>query len=343
MSVVQRILPRWIYQKTALVAGLALLLAGPGWGEGYGSHPKAKAFVDQMVKDHGFERQQVQHWLTEAQKKQSILDAIARPAEKTKPWKDYRKIFLTTSRTQKGVEFWLQNREALARAEQTYGVPAEVIVAIIGVETRYGHYTGRYRVIDALSTLAFDYPKRARFFRKELAQFLLLAREQQQNPLDLKGSYAGAMGYGQFMPSSFRAYAVDFDNDALADIWANPTDAIGSVANYFHRHGWQGGRPVVLRAQAQPDYDRGVVNHSLKPRETLLSLAQKGFQHSADIRADELATAMRLEGQQGEEFWLGLSNFYVITRYNHSHLYAMAVHQLSQEIKQAYLHREEQS
>jgi len=299
--------------------------------------------MDEMVKAHGFEHQQVQHWFAQAEKKQSILDAIARPAEKTKPWKDYRKIFLTESRTRKGVEFWLRNRDALARAEQTYGVPAEVVVAIIGVETRYGHYTGRYRVIDALSTLAFDYPKRAKFFRKELAQFLLLAREQRQNPLGLKGSYAGAMGYGQFMPSSFRAYAVDFDNDNLADIWANPTDAIGSVANYFHHHGWQAGQPVVVRAQVQKNYDREVVNHSLKPRETLSSLLQKGFRPSADLSPDQLAAAIRLQGQQGVEFWLGLSNFYVITRYNHSRLYAMAVHQLSQEIKQAYLRREAQT
>lgn len=184
----------------------------------------------------------------EVQRKQSILDAISRPAERVKPWKDYRPMFITDARIARGVDFWRQHEAVLARAEQEYGVPAQYIVAIIGVETFFGRNTGNYRVIDALSTLGFDYPPRAEFFRKELREFLLLAREEQLDPLTLKGSYAGAMGLPQFMPSSFRNFAVDFDGDGHINIWNNPDDAIGSVASYFKRHGWVPGEGVVSRA-----------------------------------------------------------------------------------------------
>lgn len=302
---------------------------------GYADHPSAKEFIATMEKEHGFSSAELESWLSKAQKQQSILDAIARPAEKTKTWGEYRKIFVTSARTDKGVEFWQQNEEALARAEAQYGVPAEIIVAIIGVETRYGQHMGGYRVLDALATLAFDYPPRSPFFTKELGQFLLLTREQQRDPLSLKGSYAGAMGYGQFMPSSYRAYAADFDDDGFIDIWENRTDAIGSVANYFVRHGWVAGQPVVVPARAAADHDKAVINDSLRPLHTVASLKAKGFTPVVPQPDDSAATAIELEGDKGIEHWMGLNNFYTITRYNHSRLYAMAVYQLSQEILQA--------
>jgi len=305
--------------------------------ETYANHVAIGPYIDELVSEHQLSREDLVRWFSAAEKKQSILDAIARPAEKSKPWKDYRKIFVTESRTAKGLDFWRENEDALNKAEATYGVPPEVVVAIIGVETRYGSNTGRYRVIDALSTLAFDYPKRSKFFKKELTHFLLLAREQGQNPMDLKGSYAGAMGYGQFMPSSYREYAVDFDGDNLADIWLNPTDAIGSVANYFKRHGWKTGEPVVTRARVSADYDPAIMKAPLKPAITLATLDAKGIRAvEKNYATDQLAAPFRLEGERGAEFWLGLQNFYVITRYNHSRMYALSVHQLSQALKQQY-------
>jgi membrane-bound lytic murein transglycosylase B len=291
-------------------------------------------FIDEMVTEHQFSREEMLSWFTTAKKKQNILDAISRPAEKRLTWKEYRKIFVTQSRTTKGVKFWKENKETLARAEQEFGVPAQVIVAIIGVETRYGSNKGSYRVIDALSTLGFDYPPRATFFRKELKEFFLLAREQKQDPLGLIGSYAGAMGYGQFIPSSYRAYAIDYTNDDFADIWNNPTDAIGSVANYFKRHGWKKDQPVIVRARIGSEYNEEILNDSLKPKHTVASLLTQGYTPIEPL-TEQTANVIRLQGKNGAEFWMGLQNYYVITRYNHSRLYAMAVWQLSQAIAQA--------
>ena len=300
----------------------------------YTDRKDVAAFIDEMVQEHQFTKAELELWMAAATKKQSILDAISRPAEKRLTWKEYRKIFVTSSRIKKGVKFWEENQDVLTKAEQEFGVPASVIVAIIGVETRYGQNKGRYRVVDALSTLGFDYPPRAKFFRKELKQFFLLAREQKQDPLALLGSYAGAMGYGQFIPSSYRAYAIDYTNDEFADIWNNPTDAIGSVANYFKRHGWKTDQPVVVRARAKGEYNRELLNDSLKPKHTVASLAPEGYTPVPSLE-EQTANMIRLKGQYGTEFWMGLHNFYVITRYNHSRLYAMAVWQLSQEIAKA--------
>ena len=297
----------------------------------YLQHPDAKVFADRMVSEHGFERSEVEALLMAATKKQSIIDAMTRPAEKVKPWKDYRNIFIQEKRIDQGVKFWLENREALQRASKEYGVAPEVIVAIIGVETFYGRIKGSFRVIDALSTLSFDYPKRSAFFTKQLEHFLLLAREQGQAPLSLTGSYAGAMGYGQFIPSSYRSFAVDFDGDGFADIWNNKTDAIGSVANYFAKHGWKLGEEVVRRADAKKGYDTTWLN-KLTLEKTIDELAVMGFTPEKPLQGDLKALPLLLQGKRGEEFWLGLNNFYVITRYNHSRLYAMAVHDLSQLI-----------
>jgi membrane-bound lytic murein transglycosylase B len=268
---------------------------------------------------------------------ESVLKAIARPAEGTKEWKDYRPLFLTDERRQKGLEFWTLYADTLERAEQTYGVPAEMIVAIIGVETRYGANKGRNRVVDALATLGLDYPPRAPFFRKELREFLVLAKENGLDPLTTYGSYAGAMGFPQFMPSSWRNLAVDFDADGKRDLINNPVDAIGSVANYFKANGWQTGAPVITRARiVSQDYD-GIVSRELALASTLEEIAKKGLipREAGTYLASTPATAIRLQGENGGEFWLGFTNFYVITKYNRSVLYAMAVYQLSEELKAA--------
>src|SRR5690606_22983633 len=239
------------------------------------------------------------------------------------------------SRVDKGLEFWAKNQEALQRAEQEYGVPAEFIVAIIGVETIYGGNTGSYRVIDALSTLAFDYPPRAPFFRQQLKEYLLLTREEQVDPLSLKGSYAGAMGLPQFMPSSFRAYAVDFDGDGHINIWSNPTDAIGSVASYFKRHGWQAGGQVASRVEVSGARVEAGLTQGRAPVKNVAALREVGWTSQDALVEDLPVTAFRLEGAEGDEYWFGLPNFFAITRYNRSVMYAMAVNQLAELLVEA--------
>lgn len=301
----------------------------------YRQHPEAVTFTQEMVTKHGFTAEEVNGWLAQAEKKQAILDAIARPAEKSKTWKEYRPIFIVPARITNGVEFWKTHCAALKKAEQDYGVPAEIIVAIIGVETNYGKNMGSYRVIDALSTLAFDYPPRAPFFRSELENYLLLTREQKHNPLEFKGSYAGAMGYGQFMPSSYRNYAVDFTADGFTDIWNNPTDAIGSVANYFVKHGWQTGKKVVVPAGLTVDPATITFNNIVPPTVTINDWKKLGMIPGARVNNRTPAIAIQFDGAQGLEYWFGLQNFYTITRYNRSPMYAMAVYQLSEQIKLA--------
>jgi membrane-bound lytic murein transglycosylase B len=278
-----------------------------------------KALFEQVARDEG------------------VLKAIARPAEGTKEWKDYRPIFLTKERIDKGLAFWRTHEATLNRAEAQYGVPAEMILAILGVETKYGGNKGRNRVIDALATLGLDYPPRAPFFRKELREFLVLSRENGMDPLNTWGSYAGAMGFPQFMPSSWRRLAVDFDDDGKIDLINNPVDAIGSIANYFKANGWKNGEPVTVRARIiSQDYD-GIVSKELKTTNTLGDIAKKGLipRDAVGYLAATPASAIRLQGDNGGEFWLGFNNFYVITTYNRSILYAMAAFQLSQELKAA--------
>lgn len=304
-------------------------------GDDYGDHEAAQALIDELVAEEGFQREELQQVFGEAERKDSILEAISRPAEKTKPWYDYREIFVTDKRERQGLEFYAEHRDTLARAERETGVPAEIIVAVIGVETYYGRITGSYRVIDALSTLAFDYPRRSEFFTSELKNFLILTRDQGLDPLELKGSYAGAMGYGQFMPSSYRSYAIDFDGDELIDIWNNPVDAIGSVANYFKAHGWRPGEQVVAAATASPDVTEEWfvrTRADLKPKFTVAEFAAAGVVSDDDLDPTASAVAMKFELEDGYEYWLGLHNFYVTTRYNHSAMYAMSVYQLSQRI-----------
>lgn len=330
---VKKVLPlknMWRQIALAIVGATSTLAAAD-----YREHPQAVSFVQDMVQKHGFTAAEVNGWLAQAEKKQPILDAIARPAEKSKTWKDYRPIFIVPARISNGVEFWKTHSVALKKAEQDYGVPAEIIVAIIGVETNYGKNMGSYRVIDALTTLAFDYPPRAPFFRSELENYLLLTREQKHNPLEFKGSYAGAMGYGQFMPSSYRNYAVDFTADGFTDIWNNPTDAIGSVANYFVKHGWQKGKKVVVPAATTVDPSTITFNNIVPPTVTIKDWKKLGVIPGARINSRTPAIAIQFDGAQGLEYWFGLQNFYTITRYNRSPMYAMAVYQLSEQIKLA--------
>lgn len=303
--------------------------------DNYSVHPAALALVDELVEEQDFDREELLLVFSSAQRQESILTAIARPAEKSKPWYEYREIFLNDKRLEQGLEFYREHRDTLKRAERETGVPAEIIVAIIGVETYYGRIAGSYRVIDALSTLAFDYPPRSEFFTGELKSYLILTRQQGFDPLALKGSYAGAMGYGQFMPSSFLAYAVDFDGDGIADIWNNPVDAIGSVANYFKEHGWRNGETVVVGATVKgkvPEQWFVSGRKNLKPEHTIAEFASAGVIADKPVPPDTLASAMQFELRNGYEYWLGLQNFYVITRYNHSAMYAMCVYQLSQRI-----------
>lgn len=309
----------------------------------YSQHPLAQAFVEKMHQAHDWRRDDVLQILRSAKKQSAILEAIARPAEKALPWHRYRKIFLGSERISAGIKFWAQHAKALTRAEKVYGVSAPLIVAIIGVETRYGKYMGRYRVLDALTTLGFDYPPRADFFRSELEHFLLLTREQQQDIQTLKGSYAGAMGYGQFISSSYRNFAVDFDGDGIADIWKNPVDAIGSVANYLKAHDWKSDEPVAIEATLIHQNALSQLGTEAKlihpPKHRISHLPQLGLSVSQDIlsaikarRSDEEMYPMIFRGQEGAEAWLGFHNLYVITRYNHSPMYALAVWQLSEAI-----------
>ncbi|MFN2338832.1 MAG: lytic murein transglycosylase B [Gammaproteobacteria bacterium] len=301
---------------------------------GFANHPEAKAFIDEMVERHAMDRGELTELFAEAQVREDILRAISRPAE-GKPWHEYRPIFLTRSRIDGGVAFWNEHADILERAEKAFGVDAQVIVAIIGVETRYGGNTGSYRVIDALSTLAFEYPPRAKFFRSELEQFLLLTKEERVDRREARGSYAGAMGHGQFISSSYRNFAVDFDGDGRRDLWDSREDIIASVANYLSVHGWRLGAPVVEKVEPKTRPAEELTGAGIKPSLTLAQLKAAGIQSHQAEDGDTLATLIALEQQDGPEYWLGFNNFYVITRYNRSPLYAMAVYQLSEEIREA--------
>jgi membrane-bound lytic murein transglycosylase B len=324
-------------RATWLVSLLGVLIAGPGCAGDFDKNPDVQVFIDEMVERHDFERPQLEQLFAQAKKRDDILEAIARPAEKTKPWYEYRKIFLQPKRIKGGAKFWKNNADILERAETEFGVDAAMIVAIIGVETRYGANTGSYRVIDALSTLAFEYPPRGKFFRSELEQFLVLAREEDVDLRTAKGSYAGAMGYGQFIPSSYRAYAVDFNEDGKRDLWENMDDIIGSVANYFHRHGWKSGVPVASMVTDGASVSPSLVSENLKPGNTTVAdFATAGIDSQPRLARDLPVALLELEQKNGPEYWLTSNNFYVITRYNRSPLYSMAVYQLSKEIQDAY-------
>jgi len=300
-----------------------------------GSHPGAEEFAQRAATEHGLDPEMVLELLQQAEFKQSIVDAISRPAE-SKAWHEYRPIFLNQKRIDDGVIFWRENADLIARAAEKYQVDPQFIVAIIGVETSYGRNTGSFRVLDALATLSFYYPDtgndRSEFFSRELMNFFLLSKEENIPLEEVTGSYAGAMGLGQFIPSSYRAYAVDLDGDGRRDLWSSLDDVIGSVANYLHVHGWVYGGPVVMKASVSAEPDMNLVaNRDYTAKHSVADLAAGGFMaEGADPAA--LATVTGLEEKTGKEYWLTFKNFYVITRYNRSPLYAMAVYELSEAI-----------
>ncbi len=305
-------------------------------GGDFANNPNAQQFIDKMVNKHGFDRQQLQEILSQAKRLDSVLRLMDNQAPTTsvKPpsgpngaWLRYRKKFITPDNVQNGVVFWNQYEDALNRAWQVYGVPPEIIVGIIGVETRWGRVMGKTRILDALATLSFNYPRRAEYFSGELETFLLMARDEQDDPLNLKGSFAGAMGYGQFMPSSYKQYAVDFSGDGHINLW-DPVDAIGSVANYFKAHGWVKGDQAAVMANGQAP---GLPN-GFKTRYSISQLAAAGLTPQQPLGNHQQASLLRLDVGTGYQYWYGLPNFYTITRYNHSTHYAMAVWQLGQAV-----------
>ena len=301
---------------------LAVFAAGAAAAESFGERPEVKSFIDELVERHGFDATKLERVFARAQRLDAPLQLIV-PAERPS-WQDYRAQFVNENRIARGAAFWKVNRRALARAERKYGVPAAVIVAILGVETNYGRNMGRYRVVDALATLAFDYAPRASFFRGELEQYLLLARESRLDVFALQGSYAGAIGIPQFMPGSVRRYAVDFDGDGKIDLRRSSADAIGSVANFLREHGWKTGEPVLLRAKLAPDAAL-FTDGSLRPRIRLGDISAAGIAlEPAAPSEDTLGALIALDG----DYRVGLQNFYVITRYNRSALYAAAVSDL---------------
>ena len=321
-----------------LLLGLAFMLPVTSAADVPLSYQKGgREFTAQMVRKHGFDRREVDALIGKARYQQEIIDAIRRPWE-AKPWYRYRPIFLTPERIAAGAEFWRANRDILDRAQREFGVAPAVVVAIIGVETNYGGNLGRHRVIDALTTLGFSYPKRADFFRKELESLLLLARSESIDVTDLKGSYAGAVGMPQFIPSSYRAYAVDFDGDGRRDLWNSRADVIGSVASYLARHGWRPREPVAQRARVRGGVPARIPVAEKKPKKPNIEVSRlrdAGIEPIGPMAGSKRATFVRLEAPE-DEYWLGYTNFYVITRYNHSNLYAMAVFQLSQRIEEHY-------
>ncbi len=291
-----------------------------------------QSFMDKLVKEHGFEREYVESILKQGETQQSILDAISRPAERTKPWYEYRAIFVTPKRISAGVKFWKKHRERLERISAESGVPPQIITAIIGVETFYGTRTGTYRVIDSLTTLGFEYPPRSKFFRSELEQLFLLARDERLKLDEIKGSYAGALGPPQFIPSSYRHYAVDGDGDGQRDLFNNWDDVLASVANYFVAHDWRRDEPTAARGSLDAEANIPIKKNGLKLTSTVAELTTRGILFDTELDKSVSAELISLEGEDEQEYWVGFHNFYVITRYNRSVMYALSVYQLSEAL-----------
>ena len=296
--------------------------------------PEIVAFINEVTQRDGLKRKDVQRLLKKARPQPKIIDLMNRPIEKVSPWWEYREHFVNPERVGDGAQFWAEHRESLARVAATYQVPPEYLVAILGVETRYGRVTGHYRVLDALATLAFDYPPRHNYFAGELAQFLVLAKESRLDPLTTTGSYAGAMGAPQFMPSAYRRYAVDASNDQRRDLWGNWDDILASIANYLRENGWKAGEPVLAETTVDPGAPFQVESHGLEPNETVDSLGERGVKVELDVPPDTQALLILAEQPDGPAYRAGFHNFYVLTRYNTSARYAMAVHDLAQAIAQ---------
>jgi membrane-bound lytic murein transglycosylase B len=316
----------------------ALLLCAPGLSAAsYAARPEVQAFVRELAQRHGFQEKALQRVFSRVQRVEPVLEAISRPAERVRSWEEYRAVLVTERRIAEGVEFWRRYSRTLERAQRKYGVAPEYVVAIIGVETFYGRNTGNWRVVDALTTLAFDYPPRAGFFRSELENYLLLARDAGVDVFSMRGSYAGAMGIPQFMPSSARSYAVDFDGNGKIDLQKSRSDAIGSVANFLKLHGWQRDADVLLEARVAGDAWRAYADGRLEPKHSLVALREAGIEFDSPQPAGAAAALIELaSAERPSDYRIGLRNFYVITRYNRSALYAAAVADLARELRKAY-------
>ncbi len=296
--------------------------------------PEIAAFIDQVTQRDGLKRREVQRLLREARPQPKIIDIMNRPIEKVAPWYEYREHFVNPERVADGAQFWAEHRESLERIAAAYQVPPEYVVAILGIETRYGRVTGHYRVLDALATLAFDYPPRHSYFAGELAQFLMLTKENRLDPLTVTGSYAGAMGAPQFMPSAYRRYAVDASNDQRCDLWGDWDDILASVANYLRQNGWKAGAPVLAETRIEPEANFHLEPRGLELNETVDSLGAHGVKVDLDVPPETPALLLLAEQADGPAYRVGFHNFYVLTRYNTSTRYAMAVHDLAQAIAQ---------
>ena len=325
-----------------LLASFALAAGAAASPNDYAKRADVRAFVDELVRDEGFNRTELLRAFRRAKFQPKIVEAMSRPLLEPPKWFEYAPQFLAPDRIDAGVRYWNAHAAALARAQNEFGVPPEIVVAIIGVESFYGRYTGRYRAIDALTTLAFDYPRRAAFFRGELKQFLLLAREQNLSPLAPTGSFAGALGLPQFMPGSYRNYAIDFDGDGRVDLWTDADDVIGSVAHFLARHDWRADQPVLLPASVDSSQRDAVLRHldgGLSERRSLDDWANDGVMalDAPDDLAPDPVGILLLEEDALDRTSLRIAchNFYVITRYNRSRLYAAAVYEVAQAIRAA--------
>jgi membrane-bound lytic murein transglycosylase B len=310
----------------------------------YATRADVRAFIGEMADEYGFDRAALRRVFANARYQKAIVAAMDRPLREPPKWYEYAPQFLAAPRVEAGAAYWAAHADDLARAEERFGVPAEIIVAILGVESFYGKYMGSYRALDVLTTLAFDYPRRAAFFRGELKQFLLLARELKMPALAAKGSFAGALGVPQFMPGSYRDFAIDFDASGSADLWNSPADVVGSVANYLARHDWQRGQPVLLAASIDESTRETVLRKldgGLSERRALAAWSADGVapvEAPDDLAPDPVGVLLLEENPEGadaDSYWIACNNFYVLTRYNRSRLYAAAVWELAKAIKEA--------
>ncbi len=299
------------------------------------SRPEVQEYIATTAREHGFNEAELLNLFTRIQPKPQIIDIFDRPAT-GRPWHVFRPNFVNKKRAETGAAFWRKHEKDIAEISKTYQVDPAVIVAILNVETLYGKNMGSFRVLDVLATAAFDYPRRADFFRKEMTEFLLLARGEKQDPLSFRGSYAGAMGWPQFIPSSFRAYAVDWDRDGHHDIWNTPVDAIASTASYLAQHGWLNGGDTIVPVNVEGEQIAELIADKFNLHYTVADLLQKGVTPLNELNADQKAVLFVLETEPGQmKYYLGFNNFYVITRYNKSTLYATAVLQLAEAIREA--------
>ena len=306
----------------------------PANSPSYADRPEVQEFIREVSSRHGFAEGELLQLFSRVHRTEPILEAIQPPPPKARSWEEYRANFVNPRRIAAGEGFWKTHRRALARAERRYGVPAEYIVAIIGVETFYGRNAGRWRVVDALTTLAFDYPARASYFRSELEQYLLLSRDTGADVFSVRGSYAGAIGIPQFMPSSTRRFAVDFDGSGAVDLRGSPADAIGSVANFLKEHGWESGEEVLFEAKLTGEAWRPLADGTVDPKHSLDDLRQAGVQFDAPQKQARAALVELETPERPSEYRVGLRNFYVLTRYNRSAFYASVVHDLAQALRQ---------